>query len=441
MERLFDAKPPSAEHPWHVLLYSDEVTPGNQLSPANSRKIQAIYWSFLEFHHRLSDENCWFTIATKRSSELKAVSGGMSQLFGVLLKRLFVDEAFELNGVSFTLASGRRIRIFAKLGFFIQDGGAHKITWHCKGDAGIKFCLCCRNVFSAESVLGLADGDGNVVCNATKVSQLDVATSAELKDGIRRIHARRGIDDASIQEVREKTLGFTYSGYNLMVDPELDDIVQPAEQFMQDWMHCIFVSGVWNICFQMVLQALWSAGIRDVYDSLRDYIKLWCWPRRVNSSKLHELFNDGRRKKNHEASKFKCSASEGLSLYMVVAMLFKVFGAICAAELRAHNALCDVIDLMYAVSRGKILPQQLQDAVELFLDAYSTAFGVDHMTPKFHWLLHFPKSLRDSGTLVACFVHERKHRMLKRYCNDIRNTTAFEHSVLAEEPIHRFTIV
>ena len=248
----------------------------------------------------------------------------MSQLFGVLLKRLFVDEAFELNGASFNSASGRRIRIFAKLGFFIQDGGAHKITWHCKGDSGMKFCLSCRNVFGAESVLGLADGDGSVVCNATKVSELDVATSAELKEAIRLIHERRG------------TLGFTYMGYNLMVDRELDDIVQPADQFMHDWMHCIFVSGVWNICLEMVLQALRSAGIRDVYDSLRDYVKLWCWPRRVNSGKLHELSTDGRRKKNLEALKFKCSASEGLSLYMIVAVFFKVYGAICAAERRAY---------------------------------------------------------------------------------------------------------
>ena len=89
-----------------------------------------------------------------------------------------------------------------------------------------------------------------------------------------------------------------------MVDRELDDIVQPADQFMHDWMHCIFVSGVWNICFEMVLQALRSAGIRDVYDSLQDYVKLRCWPRRVNSGKLHELFTDGRRKKNHETLKF-----------------------------------------------------------------------------------------------------------------------------------------
>ena len=84
--------------------------------------------------------------------------------------------------------------------------------------------------------------------------------------------------------------------------------------------------------------------------------------------------------------------------------------------------------------------QQLQDAVERFLDAYCTAFGEAYMSPKFHWLLHFPQSLRNAGTLVACFVHERKHRMLKRYCNDIRNTTSFEHSVLAEEPPHCYFI-
>ena len=71
---------------------------------------------------------------------------------------------------------------------------------------------------------------------------------------------------------------------------------------------------------------------------------------------------------------------------MVVAVFFKVFGAICAAERRAYNALCDVIDLVSAVSRGKITPQQLQSAVEFFLDAYITAFGEDHMTPKFHGL-------------------------------------------------------
>jgi len=41
--------PPSLENPWHLLLYTDEVTPGNPLATLNKRKFHALYWSFLEF--------------------------------------------------------------------------------------------------------------------------------------------------------------------------------------------------------------------------------------------------------------------------------------------------------------------------------------------------------------------------------------------------------
>ena len=130
IEHLFEVKPHTAADPWRVLLYSDEATPGNQLLPSNDRKIPAVYWSSLEFAERLSDGSGWSTWAAKRSSQLHKVSGGMSQMFGKLLHMLFIQEPFELGGVAFTLPSGRRIRIHAKLGFCIQDGGAHKLVWH-----------------------------------------------------------------------------------------------------------------------------------------------------------------------------------------------------------------------------------------------------------------------------------------------------------------------
>jgi len=203
IEHLFEVKTPTAADPWRVLLYSDEVTPGNQLLPSNDRKIQAVYWSFLEFAERLSDESVWFTWTAKRSSQLHKVSGGMSQIFGKLLHMLFIQEPFELGGVAFTLPSGRRIRIHAKLGFFIQDGGAHKLVWHTKGDSGMKFCLLCRNLFAMETVMGHADADGTIICSATKVSDLDIATSAELKEAVRRIHACKPTSDVREQAIRE----------------------------------------------------------------------------------------------------------------------------------------------------------------------------------------------------------------------------------------------
>ena len=54
------------------------------------------------------------------------------------------------------------------------------------------------------------------------------------------------------------------------------------------------------------------------------------------------------------------------------------------------------------------------------------------MIPKFHWLLHFWRHLQSFGTLLSCFVHERKHRMVKRYANDVTNTDEYERTVLNE---------
>ena len=79
-ERLREC-PCSPESPWRLVLYSDEVTPGNPLSPANHRKFQAVYWTFLEFGaHGLSREESWFCMITLFSDEVNKLHGGMSQL-------------------------------------------------------------------------------------------------------------------------------------------------------------------------------------------------------------------------------------------------------------------------------------------------------------------------------------------------------------------------
>ncbi len=56
--------------------------------------------------------------------------------------------------------------------------------------------------------------------------------------------------------------------------------------------------------------------------------------------------------------------------------------------------------------------------------------------PKFHWLVHLARELEHFGILLSCWVHERKHRMVKRYANMILNTLVFEKSVLSEVTCH-----
>ena len=55
------------------------------------------------------------------------------------------------------------------------------------------------------------------------------------------------------------------------------------------------------------------------------------------------------------------------------------------------------------------------------------------MVTKFYYILHLPRQFKQSGILFPCFVHERKHRELKRFAGEIRNTGCnFESSLLEE---------
>ena len=58
MKRCIEQHPPSLAKPWSLVLYTDEITPGNQLAYKSHRKFWAIYWSVLEWGPQvLSDED------------------------------------------------------------------------------------------------------------------------------------------------------------------------------------------------------------------------------------------------------------------------------------------------------------------------------------------------------------------------------------------------
>ena len=95
-------------------------------------------------------------------------------------------------------------------------------------------------------------------------------------------------------------------------------------------------------------------------------------------------------------------------------------------------ALGDLIDALLSTPLGVIEPDYLKDRVNTLLRCCEAAGWRDMMTPKFHWMIHYPYHLKRWGTLPTCWVHERKHRMVKRFGTDIANHRRFSHSVLSE---------
>jgi len=143
------ANPSSPEDPWNLILYSDEVVPGNPLGVHNDRKVWVIYFSFLEFGPLiLQREDAWICVLSQRSSVVNSVSAGISQVFGSVLKLFFGGQACDIStgGIVLKDPNGNQHRLWAKLGMMLQDGAAHKSCWHCKGDAGTKLCMLCLNL-------------------------------------------------------------------------------------------------------------------------------------------------------------------------------------------------------------------------------------------------------------------------------------------------------
>ena len=73
------------------------------------------------------------------------------------------------------------------------------------------------------------------------------------------------------------------------------------------------------------------------------------------------------------------------------------------------------MDLLTNVITGCVTPVMLADAIAKHYAAHLAAYGNSIWKPKHHFMLHIPFQLQHFKLLIACFVHERKHKLVKRW--------------------------
>ena len=74
--------------------------------------------------------------------------------------------------------------------------------------------------------------------------------------------------------------------------------------------------------------------------------------------------------------------------------------------------------------RRKVEPDALSRVIQAYLRCFGDLYGHACMTPKFHMAMHLPALLEKFGFLPSCFALERKHKIAKRFGNQVRNTSA-----------------
>ena len=93
-----------------IVIYIDEVCPGNPLRPGNGRRLQCVYWFVRQWPAWLVTRTAvWPTIGLLCSSKVDSIPGGMSGFFAKVLD-LFWGGGREHNfqtGVQLQTSTGR----------------------------------------------------------------------------------------------------------------------------------------------------------------------------------------------------------------------------------------------------------------------------------------------------------------------------------------------
>lgn len=430
--------PPSMGAPWRVVFYSDEIG----LAPLgrDSRKVVAMYWSFLEFGTAaLSTEEAWFVATAVRSTQLHKLAGGVSHLAKLVL-RLFFRSEFDCDlAAGVTLQIGPScVFLHARLACLISDEKALKEMLCCKGSSGLKPCARCMNAVSMQHP-ELARQSRYCV----PISCLDRNSfRSHTDETVRRV--LHDLEEASAQvaagamtkgrfEELERQWGWSHEAGNLFLDPGLK--VGAVSVLMFDWMHVYFVTGLFNWEVFLLERSLRPHGFN--WDQFDLYTHRWQFPRasRANS----DIFNPELGLQETLVDHLKCSASEALSVYPVLVSFVQEvvvpLGA-CEREARSFLALGEVCDTLQCLKLGSVSQERLREVIDRHLHLSQLAYGVEFWKPKMHMSLHLPEQLGQHGMLLSCFVHERRHKTIKRFLQDRQSLKGFEAGLVEEVTLH-----
>ncbi|CAE7660659.1 unnamed protein product [Symbiodinium sp. CCMP2592] len=397
-----------------VLLYHDECTAGNILSPQKKLKATIWYLTFQEFGHVTAKENAWLPVALLQHHVADTVLGGVSAATVKVLQHILQPanrQGFDLN----MGAHGARARVqLAPTALFIADHDAQRATYCNKGSSGYKPCLWCANLLKRDAPQA-ATGSGRFVdiCES-RFHSFHIASDSEIFAAADHLAA---IATAGERARMQKAYGFNFVPGSLLQDADTRERLPPSCA-CNDVLHAYFVNGV----------ASWEVGLamREL-QSIRDLDALWQlvqdegWqPRAETAGELKSCFrstlydsNDG-----FKGNGALCWNFVFLLYYLVHKLLHK-------AELKP--AVCRSFFLLKSISaelrRLKASKRPLASADVQMLhrlqqqhqEAWPQAWGRETMRPKHHHRLHLPAGCVTLSFLPNCETQESKHRVYKSY--------------------------
>ena len=392
--------------PLRLIIYADEMNPGNPFRPDLGRKMQCVYWAFADWPQwMLSRTFAWPCLSVLRSAIVETIEGGMSFLVKPVL-RLFFPEG---DGHSFTrgiqiVHADGPILTKAVFAGFLCDLKGHKENTGWIGYNGSLCCLDCENLRrnlrgDHETAIGLDCWDRD---RFIRRSNADVwAIVDDLRDAMPTMSASKFAE-------LESEVGWHWMPHGIVADAGLRAIYKPLDHTIRDWMHTLVGDGQANSTIAETLGAIRQHGF--TLEHVQDFMGLCTMPSKHGKPCREWL--KACRVKEHTLTSF---SSVILCVIPIVHLFLEEF---CAnvPELSDHRECFR--NLHYIVGLLKTGPEDamrfvrvIEDLMQLHHKQFCELYT--KYKPKLHHMHHITDGMRYVGRLLSCFVTERKHRVVK----------------------------
>ena len=390
--------------PCPLIIYVDEVEPGNPFRHERTRTLQCVYWAFSNWPQWLLQRTAaWPTFGVLRSSKLEDIEGGLSFLMGKILQVFFAEQGQSFSrGILVDISADSAIVVTAVFKGFLADLTAHKYILDWKGCSGRKCCLECANLNNPAR-----PGDGiGLACNDP--DSFHRLTSDDIHELVDELVVAAGRLRPSALARLETDVGFNHRPNGILLNMGLRRIYRPVEHCLRDWMHVIPGDGVGNSNVAAVLYELQPLGITT--ELVQEFSLLCHIPSRLG--RVSKAWFSPTRLRNTTIASF---ASNILTMIPILYLFLHEFGCF-----ETIPEVCRCFELLYWICA--LLQRGPQDAMkhadrlrQLVID-YHGLFARLHpayMKPKLHHLHHVVDTMLRLGACLSCFVLERKHRSIK----------------------------
>ena len=136
-----------------MILYMDELCPGNPFRPEKGRKLQGVYWCIQEWPDWILKRSAmWPVFGVIRSATVDKMPGGISAFYAEVLDMCFLSGSHTMQHGAQLACNGESFHVNFKYGGLLADEDCLKKVHNYKGVQGIKPCMDCGNLMKVKTV-------------------------------------------------------------------------------------------------------------------------------------------------------------------------------------------------------------------------------------------------------------------------------------------------